>query len=141
MTMAARPIRCERSIRFGRFDDRSIDSQIWSDIVTRACWATLFVALAFGAANAQTAMYSLGIGRLTCAYWLSTPEREADGRSWALGFWTAYNAVNEVNHTVGLRTKTEDIFGEVKKVCVSEPSLGLVDAVVRVYVRFFQGGA
>ena len=60
--------------------------------------------------------------------WLERPEREADGRSWALGFWTAYNAVNEANHTVGLNARTEDIFDEVKKVCVSEPSLGLVDA-------------
>jgi hypothetical protein len=110
-------------------------------MVTRACWVIPFVALGIGAANAQTAMYSLGVGRLSCAYWLASPEHEADGRSWTLGFWTAYNAVNEANHTVGVNAKTEDIFGEVKKVCVSEPSLGLVDAVVRVYVQFFRGGA
>ena len=109
--------------------------------MTRAGLAILLVALGIGAADAQTEMYSLGIGRLTCAYWLSTPEREAEGKSWALGFWTAYNAVNDVDHTVGVKAKTEDIFGEVKKICVSEPSLGLVDAVVRVYIRFFQGGA
>jgi hypothetical protein len=86
-------------------------------------------------------MYSVGIGRLSCAYWLSSPERKAEGRSWALGFWTAYNAVNEARHTVGANTDTEVIVGEVKRTCVSEPSLSLVGAVVRVYVRFLQDRA
>jgi hypothetical protein len=108
--------------------------------VTRAWWAILFLALGLSIAKAQTEMYSVGVGRLSCAYWLSSPEREAEGRAWALGFWTAYNAVNEVSHTVGANTDTEVILGEVKKVCVSEPSLGLVDAIVKIYVRFFRDG-
>jgi hypothetical protein len=107
--------------------------------VTRA-WVLLFVALGLSAAKAQTAMYAVGAGRLSCGYWLSSPEHEADGRSWALGFWTAYNAVNEASHMVGAKADTDAIFGEVKKICVAEPSLGLVDAVVRVYVRFLQDG-
>ena len=91
-------------------------------------------------ATAQTAIYSLGVGRLSCNYWLSSPERENEGRSWALGFWTAYNALNDVNHTVGVNTDTEAIFDEAKKICASEPSLELVDAIVRVYVRLLHDG-
>jgi len=108
--------------------------------VARACWVALFLALNLSGGAAQTEMYSLGIGRLSCAYWLSSPEREAEGRSWALGFWTAYNAVNDVNHTVGAKTNVETILDEVKKNCSEEPSLGLVDAIVRVYVRLLQEG-
>ena len=107
----------------------------------RACSALLSVALGLSAAESQTETYSVGIGRLSCAYWVSNSQREAEGRSWALGFWTAYNAVNEFSHTVGANTDTEVILGEVRKICVAEPSLGLADAIVRVDVRFLQDRA
>jgi len=101
----------------------------------------LSVALGLSAAESQTEAYSVGIGRLSCAYWVSNSQREAEGRSWALGFWTAYNAVNEFSRTVGANTDTEVILGEVRKICVAEPSLGLADAIVRVDVRFLQDRA
>lgn len=108
--------------------------------MTRAWWAISFLALGLSVAKAQTVIYSVGVGRLSCAYWLSSPEHEAEGRSWALGFWTASNLVNEANHTVGSSTDTEMILGEMKQVCSQEPSRGLVDAVVLVYVRLMQEG-
>jgi len=77
--------------------------------VKRACSALLSVALGLSAAESQTETYSVGIGRLSCAYWVSNSQREAEGRSWALGFWTAYNAANEFSHTVGANTDTEVI--------------------------------
>jgi len=109
--------------------------------MSRIGCAALVCVLSVSSATAQTKMYSLGIGRLACGYWLSSPEREIEGRSWALGFWTAYNAMNDVNHTVGVDTDVELILGEVKAICLKEPALGMVDATVRVYVRLMQQGS
>jgi len=81
----------------------------------------------------------LGTGFQSCANWLSTPEYERDGNEWILGYWSAVNLLNE-NHGVGRNTEGPGIIGEVRKVCVAEPSTRLSDAVARVYRNLAKAG-
>lgn len=82
----------------------------------------------------------LGIGRQSCANWLSTPETEYEGEAWIPGYWTAVNIVNTKTHVVGSNSDVPAIFGEIKKICSAEPSTTLADAIARVYFQFQQSG-
>jgi hypothetical protein len=70
-----------------------------------------------------------GIGRMSCAYWLSEPVNEGEG--WILGFWSGLNYANA--RTVGQHTDGEGIITEVRKVCASRPSMTLAGATFTVY--------
>jgi hypothetical protein len=77
-----------------------------------------------------------GIGRMSCAYWISTPAREAEGGNWLMGYWTGANSMNRSNHLVGAHTDGEAIIAEVRKRCVEEPSTMMVDEAAVIYERF-----
>jgi hypothetical protein len=70
-----------------------------------------------------------GIGRMSCAYWLSEPVNEGEG--WILGFWSGLNYANA--RTVGQHTDGERIITEVRKACATRPSMTLVGATFTVY--------
>lgn len=70
-----------------------------------------------------------GIGRMSCAYWLSEPVNEGEG--WILGFWSGLNYANA--RTVGRHTDGERIITEVRNVCATRPSMTLVGATFTVY--------
>jgi hypothetical protein len=70
-----------------------------------------------------------GIGRMSCAYWLSEPVNEGEG--WMLGFWSGLNYANA--RTVGQHTDGEGIITEVRKVCATRPSMTLAGATFAVY--------
>ena len=65
-----------------------------------------------------------GIGRMSCAHWLSQSFNEGEG--WILGFWSGLNFANA--RTVGQHTDGEGIIAEVRKVCATQPSMTLVKA-------------
>jgi hypothetical protein len=70
-----------------------------------------------------------GIGRMSCAHWLSQSVNEGEG--WILGFWSGLNYAN--TRTVGQRTDGEGIITEVRKACATRPSMTLVGATFTVY--------
>jgi hypothetical protein len=106
----------------------------------RSWLAALVFALGATGTQADNTVQAFGIGAKSCAYWLSGPEHEADGRSWALGFWTAYNNLNGVSHLVGVKSHAEAILAEIKESCLAEPSMSLGETVARAYERFLQNG-
>jgi hypothetical protein len=99
-----------------------------------------FATSSAGAATPLTAAWQVGIGRMSCAHWLSSPQSASEGEVWIMGYWTGVNVVNDKNHMVGSHTDADAIFGETKKICTNEPSSVLSDAVARVYYQFQQSG-
>jgi len=70
-----------------------------------------------------------GIGRMSCAYWLSQSFNE--GESWILGFWSGLNHAGA--RTIGRHTDGPGIIAEVRKVCATRPSMTLVGATFTAY--------
>jgi hypothetical protein len=70
-----------------------------------------------------------GIGRMSCAHWLSQSFNE--GEAWILGFWSGLNHAKA--RTVGQHTNGEGIIAEVRKVCAARPSMTLVGAAFTGY--------
>ena len=70
-----------------------------------------------------------GIGRMSCAHWLSQSFNEGEG--WILGFWSGLNVANA--RTIGQHTDGEGIIAEVRKVCATQPSKTLVTATFTAY--------
>jgi hypothetical protein len=99
--------------------------------------ALIFVA---GISPSEAKYWAVGQGRSSCASWLSHPEFERDGDQWIVGYWTAMNKYNKQNSEVGSRSDPEGILGEIKKICLAEPSSVLDDVVGRVYKRFEEEG-
>src|SRR5215472_16898968 len=56
-----------------------------------------------------------GIGRMSCAHWLSQSVNECEG--WILGFWSGLNYANA--RTVGQHTDGEGIITEVREACAT----------------------
>jgi hypothetical protein len=77
-----------------------------------------------------------GIGTGSCAHWLSTRSLENEGNAWLMGWWSAFNNFNESDHKVGKTTDMAGVIGEVRKVCVAEPSTRMTDAILVVWNRF-----
>jgi hypothetical protein len=70
-----------------------------------------------------------GIGRMSCAHWLSESFNEGEG--WILGFWSGLNLANA--RTVGQQSDGGVIIAEVRKVCATRPSMALVNATFTAY--------
>ena len=70
-----------------------------------------------------------GIGRMSCAHWLSESFNEGEG--WILGFWSGLNLANA--RTVGQHTDGGGIIAEVRKVCATRLSMALVNATFTAY--------
>ena len=90
--------------------------------------ALLVLWLMVGPALAQQVLIT-GIGRMSCAHWLSQSVNEGEG--WILGFWSGLNYAN--TRTVGQHTDGEGIITEVRKACATRPSITLVGATFTVY--------
>jgi len=71
-------------------------------------------------------------GTVRCATWLSSPTYEEQGKLWILGYWSGMNVFHE-DRMVGHQVDPEDIFGEVRKICILRPSEALALAVREVY--------
>lgn len=70
-----------------------------------------------------------GIGRMSCAHWLSQSFNE--GEPWILGFWSGLNHAK--TRMVGQHTNGQGIIAEVRKVCAVRPSMTLVGAAFTAY--------
>lgn len=103
--------------------------------------AGLLVCLSVSSASAEDprGRYMFGIGRLSCATWLSSPQNRLAGESWLLGFWSGLNTFNTQDSAVGSRTDGEGVIAEVRKVCDKSPSKSLNDAVESVYFSMAKG--
>ena len=77
-----------------------------------------------------------GIGRYSCAKWLSTAESHQAGINWIAGYWSGLNLLNTQDKLVGSRSDWEAIVGEIQKICVSEPSTLLATSAGRVYAQY-----
>lgn len=71
-------------------------------------------------------------GTIRCATWLSSPTYEEQGKLWILGYWSGMNVFHE-DRMVGHQVDPEDIFGEVRKICILRPTEALALAVREVY--------
>jgi hypothetical protein len=71
-------------------------------------------------------------GTVRCATWLSNPTFEEQGELWILGYWSGMNVFHE-DRMVGHQVDPEDIFGEVRKICILRPTEALALAVREVY--------
>src|SRR5262249_18574426 len=80
-------------------------------------------------ALAQQQALITGIGRMSCAHWLSQSLNEDE--AWILGFWSGLNHAKA--RTVGQHTDGEAIIAEVRKVCAARPSMPLADATFTAY--------
>ena len=105
----------------------------------------LAVALAAAPATAPKAgetvtVFAVGIGNMSCAHWLSTPAKLAEGTAWVMGYWTGSNVWSEGRHDVGIHTDGDAIVGEIKLICTAEPSTQLMFATSRVFSRFRSEG-
>ena len=74
-----------------------------------------------------------GIGLSSCAHWQSTPSRQREGAIWIYGYWSAANHIADTQRQTGRHTDADGIVGEVKKVCDTRPSMGLVEAAGIAY--------
>ena len=83
-------------------------------------------------------IFVFGIGRQSCAHWLSGPNEENEGQTWILGFWSGLN--DSKLQTVGGNSDSAAIWGEVRKICMNEPSTVMLDATMRVYAQFAATG-
>ena len=80
------------------------------------------------------AIWTIG-GTQSCAAWLATPTSETEGRWWIAGYWSGRNMQNAARGQVGSSTDSEGIIGEIRRMCLAEPSLLLINAAARVYVE------
>jgi hypothetical protein len=89
-----------------------------------------------GSATAQEiTVWTMGIGHLSCANWLSNDISEQAGNSWVLGFWSGLNVFN-TDHTVGHSIDNLGKLGELKKTCVEHPSASLSTVAREIYDMF-----
>lgn len=97
--------------------------------------------LAAGQAKAQADEQVLAYGSgatKSCALWLSTPAHEREGFAWIVGFWSglnfAYaNANADLRADVGRSTDGWGIVGEVKQLCMKNPSSTPLAETLKVY--------
>jgi hypothetical protein len=87
--------------------------------------------------NTDFALY--GIGRYSCAKWLSNMDFKRDGIIWIAGYWSGLNFLSR-NKLVGMHSDWEGIVGDIKKLCLSQPSTLLATAAGTVYGQFQQSG-
>jgi len=98
----------------------------------------LLIAASPALGQANTMVY--GQGRLSCASWTGNPMTETDTHGWILGYWTGLNMYNSTNHVVGASTDSQGIVGEVRRVCLAQPSKRLFRAISDVYERLMAEG-
>lgn len=84
-----------------------------------------------------------GIGRASCATWLSSKDTEFEGSAWILGFWSGSNyslSFSNQNGDVGATTDAQGIIGEMKKRCQANPSGILAVEAGLMFLEFQKEG-
>ena len=100
---------------------------------------TAIVAMSLTIANTSafaSEVLILGIGRSSCANWISTAESEVT--VYIYGYWSAVNEMmREFGHdgTVGSQTDPPGKVGEVRLECQQHPSLRITEAIMRAYTK------
>lgn len=89
-----------------------------------------------GATQARpSGVLQLGIGAMSCRYWLSTVQLEGEGNAWLLGYWTARNVANAGDHEVGSHTDGNGILTRLRKSCRDHPMAQIEDTANALYLR------
>lgn len=83
--------------------------------------------------------FLVGIGRSSCATWLSSRDTLDQGKVWILGFWSGMNMWYPDRGDIGGSTDAEGIFGEVRKRCTDQPSMPLFQAVTLAFTAMARG--
>jgi len=104
-------------------------------------WALLLAApmTAFGQDDPR-APVSFGIGIHSCANWTDDPAKQQEGQAWILGYWSGLNIQNRGIRNVGHATDGRGVLGEVRRVCLLEPSNELENVIVDVWVAMAKAG-
>jgi hypothetical protein len=76
-----------------------------------------------------------GAGSNSCALGFA-PKRESETFTWIMGFWSGINAVYGTEGPI--RVDGQGIVGEVKKLCIDNPSMMIAEATMKTYIRFSQ---
>jgi hypothetical protein len=89
-------------------------------------------------------LYVVGAGLSeSCAAWLSSPAKEAEGAAWILGYWSGLNRENyDSGHgaNVGHTLTGPEIVAEVKRRCQESPSWQPIWQAQRLYGEFERQG-
>ncbi len=91
----------------------------------------------------QTPLFPQGVpvmtfgGQLSCAAAWDTANAPYS-QIWLSGFWSGLNIAG--GRAVGRSTDRQGIEGEVRKVCMEEPSLSLVSATLKTYRLLYNKG-
>jgi hypothetical protein len=109
--------------------------QVWAERMMRSVGIAVIVLLAAAPAMARNVM-AFGIGHETCAVWLSTPRRVAEGKTWIAGYWSAANLLTMGDHEIGRNTDVNGIAEAVKAVCLAQRSQLLIEATTKAYAQF-----
>lgn len=101
-----------------------------------ACTLSTFCLLVAAAKAEPTgARVTFGFGSIsTCTKWQH--EGLTQGKNWILGYWSGRNAENGGARKAGTALDDKTIIKEVTLICKVEPSLGMANAVDKVYERF-----
>jgi hypothetical protein len=80
-------------------------------------------------------VWIVGMGHKSCAHWTSSPDTKAQGRDWALGFWSGLNYVAGATKTRNqLMIEPDKMFAEMEKMCALRPDQSLADTVWLTYL-------
>jgi carbohydrate-selective porin OprB len=101
-----------------------------------ACTLSTFCLLVAAAkAEPTAARVTFGFGSIsTCTKWQH--EGLTQGKNWILGYWSGRNAENGGARKAGTELDDNTIIEEVTLISKVEPSLGMANAVDKVYERF-----
>ena len=101
-----------------------------------ACTLSTFCLLVAAAkAEPTAARVTFGFGSIsTCTKWQH--EGLTQGKNWILGYGSGRNAENGGARKAGTELDDNTIIEEVTLICEVEPSLGMANAVDKVYERF-----
>lgn len=83
--------------------------------------------------------WSFGSGNSSCASWtMQNPLENLQIEEWILGFWTGMNAANQMDHSVGSKTDSYGVIGEVENICNSNPSEIILNAANEAYLKMMK---
>jgi hypothetical protein len=101
----------------------------------------LVLLLAVGEAHASDTQpfYVMGIGRVSCASWLSDRNSEVEGNAWILGFWSGGNFYSD-DHGVGANTDPMGVLATIKKNCLDAPADSLIAVTAKTFKAFANEG-
>jgi hypothetical protein len=102
-------------------------------VLFRIAVATLIGSAVLSFMDAKAAGIALGIGGKSCAYWQSSPSRQAEGAIWILGYWSGFDDMEQNIQSVGQDIGEQGRIEEVKKTCDALPNISLSEATARTY--------